>query len=386
MRTGKEGSESEFKKQNLIENAMKKISLVIFMLLLIPVSVLAQADKKKAVYFYSETCVHCEKVNGYFQEQDIYGRYDIQKIEASGPYNLDYLNKFFDAFGVPAEKRGFPVVFFSNKMIFGDKPIIDSFVNEIERSDASEFPTPENIKLSPDDGGAGVPDGWHGADVSIPVLFWAALVDAINPCAFAVLILLVATVISSKGKRDGLLSGLLFSLAVFISYFLMGLGIYKAIGAFNLPQIFSIVIGGIAILIGLANLKDFFWYGKGFVMEVPFGWRPKMQAIIKRVTSPLGAMGAGFVVSLFLLPCTSGPYIVILGLLAQREDLARSVALLAIYNLIFILPMVVITVGMYFGIRAKRLESWRQRNIRLLHLVAGAIMLFIGAYLIYNWL
>jgi len=189
-----------------------------------------------------------------------------------------------------------------------------------------------------------------GASVSLPVLFWAALVDAINPCAFAVLILLVATVISAKGKKEGLLSGLLFSLSVFISYFLMGLGIYKAIGAFNLPQIFSIVIGGLAVLIGLANLKDFFWYGKVFVMEVPFNWRPKMQAIIKRVTSPLGAMGAGFLVSLFLLPCTSGPYIVILGLLAQKEDLMRSITLLAIYNFIFILPMIVITVGMYFGI------------------------------------
>lgn len=365
---------------------MKKIALVFLALLFIPLLAMAQTDKKKAVYFYSETCAHCEKVDRYFQEQDIYGRYDIQKIEASGPYNLDYLNKFFDAFSVPAEKRGFPVVFFSNKMIFGDKPIIDNFIREIESADASEFPVPEKIKISLDDGRGMGQTGQGGMGVSIPVLFWAALVDAINPCAFAVLILLVATVISAKGKKEGLLSGILFSLAVFISYFLMGLGIYKAIGAFNLPQIFSIVIGVIAILIGLANLKDFFWYGKGFVMEVPFSWRPKMQAIIKRVTSPLGAMGAGFLVSLFLLPCTSGPYIVILGLLAQREDLARSVVLLAAYNLIFILPMVVITIGMYFGIRAKRLEGWRQRNIRLLHLIAGAIMLFIGAYLIYNWL
>ncbi|MFA7209771.1 MAG: cytochrome c biogenesis protein [Parcubacteria group bacterium] len=365
---------------------MKKISLVIFAILFVPMLVLAQADKKKAIYFYSETCAHCEQVNRYFQEQGIYDKYDIQKIEASGPYNLDYLNKFFDAFGVPAEKRGFPVIFFSDKMIFGDKPIIDSFVKEIDRTDASEFPTPEKISLLLESNNGEKAGNYSGASISMPVLFWAALVDAINPCAFAVLILLVATVISSKGRKEGLLSGLLFSLSVFISYFLMGLGIYKAIGAFNLPQIFSIVIGGIAILIGLANLKDFFWYGKGFVMEVPFGWRPKMQSIIKKVTSPLGAMGAGFVVSLFLLPCTSGPYIVILGLLAQREDLARSVILLAIYNLIFILPMVVITIGMYFGIRAKRLEGWRQRNIRLLHLVAGAIMLFIGVYLIHNWL
>ncbi|MDO8240928.1 MAG: cytochrome c biogenesis CcdA family protein [Candidatus Moranbacteria bacterium] len=366
-------------------NTMKKLALVILILLSLPVFSFGQ-EKKKAVYFYSETCAHCKIVNDYFQANNIYDKYDIQKIEATGPYNIDYLNKFFDAFNVDAEKRGFPVIFFADKMIFGDQPIIKNFETEIGKIDASEFSTPENIKASLINKNDGIETEKPVASVSLPVLFWAALVDAINPCAFAVLILLVATVISAKGKKEGLLSGLLFSLSVFISYFLMGLGIYKAIGAFNLPQIFSIVIGGLAVLIGLANLKDFFWYGKVFVMEVPFNWRPKMQAIIKRVTSPLGAMGAGFLVSLFLLPCTSGPYIVILGLLAQKEDLKRSISLLAIYNFIFILPMIIITIGMYFGIRAKRLENWRQQNIRLLHLIAGSIMLFIGAYLIYTWI
>lgn len=364
---------------------MKKIILLIAIILFLPIFSQAQGEKK-AVYFYSETCAHCEQVNRYFEEQHIYEKYDIQKIEASGPYNLDYLNKFFDVFNVSAEERGYPVIFMADKMIYGSQPIIDSFVQEIEQVDASEFPTPERIKLSLSDKDNGIADKKIETNISLPILFWAAIVDAINPCAFAVLILLVATVLSSKGRKEGLLSGLLFSLSVFISYFLMGLGIYKAIGAFNLPQIFSIVIGGVAIIIGLANLKDFFWYGKGFVMEVPFSWRPKMKTIITKVTSPLGAMGAGFLVSLFLLPCTSGPYIVILGLLAQKEDLMRSITLLAIYNLIFILPMVIITIGMYLGVRAKRLENWRQQNIRLLHLVAGSIMLFIGIYLIYTWI
>jgi cytochrome c biogenesis protein CcdA len=133
-------------------------------------------------------------------------------------------------------------------------------------------------------------------------------------------------------------------------------------------------------------MKDFFWYGKYFVMEVPLSWRPKMQAILKKVSSPLGAFGAGFVVSLFLVPCSSGPYVVILGLLAEKVDTTKTLALLFLYNLIFVLPMLVITLAMYFGSRMGKLEKWRQHNLRILHLVAGAIMLFIGGYLIYNWL
>lgn len=365
---------------------MRKIYILLLLILLVPNFVFGQQNKKKAVYFYSKTCAHCVKVNDYFQNNGIYDKYDIKKIEADSAENFSYLNKFFDAFGVSAEKRGYPVIFFGSQMLIGDRPIIDNFVKEIESADASIFPDPEFLKTTLAQNKQDVEITSNKSKISLSILVGAALVDAINPCAFAVLILLVATVLSSGGKRRALLSGLLFSLSVFVSYFLMGLGLYKTITVFNLPQIISIIVAIIAIIIGLANLKDAIWYGKFFVMEVPFSWRPKMQAIIKHVTSPIGALGVGFLVSLFLLPCTSGPYIVVLGLLAEKENLSRTVSLLFLYNLIFILPMVAITVGMYFGLRLGKLDEIRRNNIKLLHAIAGVVMLFIGVYLLYQWL
>ena len=68
-----------------------------------------------------------------------------------------------------------------------------------------------------------------------------------------------------------------------------------------------------------------------------------MKRIIQRVTSVPGAFLTGFVVSLFLLPCTSGPYIVILGLLGKTATRPEALAWLVLYNLIFVLPMVAIT-------------------------------------------
>lgn len=363
---------------------MKKIILLL-VLAVLPFAVSAQTLQKKAIYFYTETCPHCVRVSDYFQNNGIYDKYDIKKVEASDSQNFELLNQYFDAYGVKTESRGYPVIFFDTKMIIGDQPIIKNFASEIEGEDASVFPDPELIKKSLNEKGIEVV-AQEPASVTIPVLLGAAFVDAINPCAFAVLILLVATIISAQGRKRALLSGLLFSLSVFISYFLMGFGLYKAIGAFNLPKLFSIVIGIIAIIIGLANLKDFFWYGKIFVMEVPMNWRPKLQALIKGVISPWGAFGVGFLVSLFLLPCTSGPYLVILGLLAKKTEITKAIFLLLLYNLVFILPMIIITLAIYLGVRAKKLEEFRQRNIKILHLIAGAIMLFIGAYLIYQWI
>ncbi|MDR0861052.1 MAG: hypothetical protein LBO09_09110 [Candidatus Peribacteria bacterium] len=82
----------------------------------------------------------------------------------------------------------------------------------------------------------------------------------------------------------------------------------------NLESLFWLkrIVGIVGLLVGLANLKDYFRYGKGFVMEVPLSRRPAMMKITKSVTSPAGAFVIGVIVSLFLLPCSSGPYLTIL--------------------------------------------------------------------------
>jgi cytochrome c biogenesis protein CcdA/thiol-disulfide isomerase/thioredoxin len=215
--------------------------------------------------------------------------------------------------------------------------------------------------------------------ITIPAVTGAAVVDAINPCAFAVLIILITTILASGKKRRALLSGLAFSLSIFISYFLMGLGLYSAIQASGLTHTFYAVIAALAIVIGLFNLKDYLWYGKWFVMEVPMSWRPKLKTLIRSVTSVPGAFFIGFAVSLFLLPCTSGPYIVILGLLAHTTTKGYAIALLAFYNLIFVSPMILITGAVYYGLTTtEKAEEWRTKKLKILHLIAGIIILGLG--------
>ncbi|MFC1756501.1 cytochrome c biogenesis protein CcdA [Patescibacteria group bacterium] len=355
---------------------MKKVLLsVILVVLFLPVFSTAQ-EKKQAEYFYSDSCSHCQKVGKFFDENSVYDKYEIIKYSIDDPVNSKKLGNIF----LEREYKGrggIPAIIIDNELLIGDETIISYFKKDLGVIDSAEATNKHGNTDKKDS---------NLTDISLTVLIGAALVDAINPCAFAVLIVLVATVIGAKGRKKALVAGLLFSLTVFVSYLLIGLGLYKAITVFNLPKIFSIIIGVLAVLIGLANLKDAFWHGKVFLMEVPMTWRPKMKSILTGVTSPLGAIGAGFLVSLFLLPCTSGPYVIILGLLAERVALAKTVSLLVLYNLIFILPMIVITLVMYFGFRAKKLEELRKKNVRLLHAVGGTIMLLIGAYLIYSWI
>ena len=99
----------------------------------------------------------------------------------------------------------------------------------------------------------------------------------------------------------------------------------------------------------------------------------------------ISAFGIGFLVSLFLVPCASGPYVVILGKLAEKTDTAKTFTLLMLYNLVFVSPMIMITLGMYFfNAKLSKLEKMRRENLRLLHAITGVIMLSVGLWLIYT--
>jgi LPXTG-motif cell wall-anchored protein len=125
---------------------MKRLFLLATVLV-IPVLVFAQdAPKKKAYFFYGDTCPHCKKVEAYFQENGIYDKYDITSLEAvSNPFNGKLFMQFGKAFGAK-DWGGVPAVVFGDKFIVGDQPIMDNFIKEIDAADnANALPDPDKI-------------------------------------------------------------------------------------------------------------------------------------------------------------------------------------------------------------------------------------------------
>jgi len=210
-------------------------------------------------------------------------------------------------------------------------------------------------------------------------------VDAVNPCALAVLILMMVTIITynAKDKKKLLLAGLGFVAAVFVTYIIYGIIIIKffqVIQALALVRIWLYrILGFVAIILGILNIKDFFNYSPGsFGTEMPMFLRPKVKKIISGVTSPIGAMGTGFFVTVFLLPCTIGPYVIAGGILSALK-MIEVLPWLLLYNFIFVLPMLVIVFLIYGGLgRIKDVKKWKDKNIKYLHLVAGSIMALLG--------
>lgn len=221
-----------------------------------------------------------------------------------------------------------------------------------------------------------------------------ALADSVNPCAIAVLtMVLIAILIQNPENRKKVIyAGLAFVMSVYIGYLFYGIIIIQFFKAFAevLRENSRIIYSGLAILamiIGALNIKDFFMYrAGGIATEMPIFMRPKVKRIIQKITSPAGAFVIGFLVTLFLLPCTIGPYIIASGLLSDLGTLG-ALSWLLYYNLIFVLPMLVITGLIYFGFtKVDEVAGWKDRNIRILHLIAGILLFGVGIALLMGWL
>lgn len=364
---------------------MESKFLVLALLFLLSISF---AQTVCVYFFYGDGCPHCARVEPFInQMKQKYPQLELHQFEIyNNRSNAQLLNSFFDSYNISQKERGVPIVFVSNFYIVGDRPIIDNLEEKIQSliETGSECPSPEITGAS----GIAEKEALSGLTLDLPQLFvtatGAALVDSINPCAIAVLLILLTALLTAGEKTRALKAGLAFILSIYITYFLFGLGLFHALQISGLSYWFYQILGFLAIVIGVLNIKDYFWYGGGgFVMEIPRSWRPTLKKLLQSVTSPAGAFLMGFVVCLFELPCTGGPYLFMTGLLAQQVTQAIAIPILLYYNILFVLPLIGIVILLYFGMsKVEEMEEWRTKNIQLLHLVAGLIMVALGVAVI----
>ena len=232
-----------------------------------------------------------------------------------------------------------------------------------------------------------------GQELTLGIVITAALIDSINPCVLGVLIFLIAFMTKVfKSRRMMLAGGLFYSLVVYVTYLLLGFGILKATLSIGIATMVYWAAALIAIAAGLIEMKDYFWYGRGFSLQMI----PGSAERIKRYTAKLETMEGRHPALLFLmtallgvfvvlveLPCTGAPYLVILGLLAKGEY-SRAIPLLLLYNLVFILPLLFVIALSYFGTSSERLEEWRKKHRGIMRLAVGIFLIALGFYMIYS--
>ena len=218
-------------------------------------------------------------------------------------------------------------------------------------------------------------------EIALPTLVTVlvtAAIDSINPCAIGVLILLVSTLIVTKRKSQMLRIGLLYILAVFLTYLIFGLGLTTFISSIPIvwAEYISIAVGLVVVYAGIIEIKDFFWYGQGFSLMIPMKYTEKIKSKMKKLS--LGTIVfLGIFVASVELPCTGGPYLAITLLLAQNFNLSAFI-LLIIYNIIFVMPLLVILLMVMYGVKMQNIQKWKQSNKGYMRLFTGLLLIALG--------
>ena len=218
-------------------------------------------------------------------------------------------------------------------------------------------------------------------DIKLATVVVTALIDSINPCAIGVIILLITSLLKLRENRGRMLFvGSIYIAAVYITYFLAGIGLLYSIHKLQIAEPVSIIVGAIIILAGLVEIKDFFWYGQGISLAIPTIYIATIKKYARTGTIP-GVILLGFIVSAVELPCTGGPYLAITALLSRQFDMLALYYLL-FYNFIFVLPLIVILALAYFGTQMEHVKKWKMKYRKWMRLATGLLLICLGIVLI----
>jgi hypothetical protein len=217
--------------------------------------------------------------------------------------------------------------------------------------------------------------------------------DAFNPCAFFVLLFLLSMMAHQHSRARMLAIGGVFVLTSGLMYFAFmaaWLNLFQLLG--NLAWV-TLAAGGMALVVGLINVKDFFLFGRGVSLSIPESRKPaiyqRARAILAAGSVP--AMLAATVllavaVNFYELLCTAGFPMVYTRLLTLQDFApAQHYLYLALYNAVYVIPLAVIVGVFAFTLGARKLT---EREGRLLKLLSGLMMLQLGALLVLapDWL
>jgi cytochrome c biogenesis protein CcdA len=217
----------------------------------------------------------------------------------------------------------------------------------------------------------------------------AGLLDGVNPCAFATLVFFISYLaFVIKRRTDILLVGLAFVAAVFISYFLIGVGLLNFIQRLGFMRVAGrivyLVTAGIAVVFGILSIHDYFKYSggdyDGSFLRLPGFLRKRTQDVVRKKMDTekyvLGAFVTGFLISLLEFACTGQVYLPTIIFVTKIPEL-RTLGLLylLLYNVCFIIPLLVVFLFAYRGMTAERLFFLLRSHGKTVKLLT-AIMFF----------
>jgi glutaredoxin len=335
------------------------------------------------VYYYTEGCSECQAVDQLLESlKTKYSFTIVRKYDALDVQGSKVRASLDDEYVVPEEQRGTaPTIFVGKTALVREKAIRAGLENALAATDAEGNAWLAAALATADKGGSSAEDAFR--TFSVLTVIGAGLLDGVNPCAFATLIFFI------------LLVGVAFGAGVFLAYFLAGLGLYKYVAQatwfFAIARWFYLVIGLFALVIAALSIRDAYRVRHGkledMTLQLPARQKQVIHGLIRKTANTgflaTSAFLVAFPVSLFEFLCTGQTYLPTIVLIYSQSALrARATLLLVIYNLLFILPLLVITFVAWLGTTSEKMTGWLTKNTVVVKIATAVLFLLIAGFLL----
>jgi len=351
-------------------------------------------------YFYEQGCHDCDKVKAIWTSiNQKYTNLVIKSFDISLAENVELAEALGELHKMPEEERLLvPVIFIGDVYLFRDAITYTSLEELIQQNSNKEnIPPWEMVK----EGEIEIKERLitRFQSFGFAAVAVSGLIDGINPCAFATIIFFISylTLINRKGKEILWVGGM-FAFAVFLTYFLIGTGALKIVTTLSfLPlarKIFSIVTAGIALVLGFISLSDYIQFKrKGTSKDAKLQLSPFLKNMIHSTIRKnvrlsnyiLMAAVTGFIVSLLELACTGQIYLPTLMFISTIPNLKiNAIFYLLLYNLMFIIPLVLVFSFTYWGTNSTQWAALTQRNFGKIKMAMTMLFFGLAALLLYT--
>lgn len=361
-------------------------------------------EAAQLVVFFSPSCHTCQKAKQEFIPRvsaALPGRFQVQFRDLSDMETYSYLLNLEEKHSVKLANIT-PIFYMNGRFLNGrglDARVLEHFVRT--SLDAEYVPA-----------GSGQVDLVKRFLKFTPLLIISAgFIDGVNPCAFTVIVFFVSFLaLQGYRKRELIVIGSLFITGVFVTYLLLGIGVfgflYAMRGFWQIIRIVNVTIGFISIILGCLALVDavrFYRSGgktENLLLQLPESVKKQIHAVIgiayrhntrTNIGNPkagiirLGATAivTGFLVSLLEAVCTGQTYIPTIAFVFKTTQLQfQAFMLLVLYNIVFVLPLVFIFVLALMGTTSQQFAGFIRRRMILIKIIMAVFFFGMGVFLV----
>lgn len=358
----------------------------------------AQPPSVKLYFFWSSRCPHCLEARPFVQE--LATRYPWLSLESNEVLAVAENRERFIAMAalLGQQARSVPTFMVCGRMYvgWGGVDTGGSFLDRKVRECYSRvyattaMPPPAVPEESSEVPALDLPviGRLDAQQLSLPMLTLVlAGMDAFNPCAFFVLLFLLSMLVHMRDRRMMLMVGGVFvavSGLVYFAFMAAWLNLFLVFGEIRLV---TLAAGFVAVTIALINIKDYVWFRRGVSLTLSEAQKQKLarrsSALLNYSSVPallLSTVLLATVANTYELLCTAGFPMVYTRILTLNGLSATSHYLyLALYNVIYVIPLLLIVMLFVATLGSRRLK---ESEGRILKLLSGLMMLALGLLLL----